>query len=527
MQMGRKILYTDVPEITYENVIEVVRKALPGHEANATDIDELVRFERGEQERTRIKTYRSDIDNWCADNIANEATEFWLGFLWSNPITLVQSDELGEAREEVIEGISLLNRGYRAEKIKKKNQQLGDNVEIGALGYTHISTNEEWQEGDSYFKLEVLEPQTAFIIRSGYYIDRRPMLGVTYRKDSHGNRFFTCYSKDRRYEIKNLLEIQNGEIVPGGKSTWGHDLRSGEENPLHMIPIVEWIRSYDRMGLFERQMPEMNNLNLLISDFTNDVDQNTQAIWHSNDVDFETRVVKNGDGIEEEVTIKPSSGDLVQTQTTRDGKTPFIKALAINYDYPGMLNNIVTRRALILQKMNVPQRNDNSGGSTGVAMSDATGWSAAEMAASKQQNIMEDCKMEEVRVVLAAIKNSRFIEPDNPLLKLTVSDIQANTNRQKTYELTVKTNAICALLAKGFDLDDTLTIAPLFADPNQVSVRSGEGVRRYQEANVFKSTSSTSDNSESEEKRPFPDYSDQEGNSPNIGGMETNQELVK
>lgn len=171
--------------------------------------------------------------------------------------------------------------------------------------------------------------------------------------------------------------------------------------------------------------------------------------------------------------------------------------------------------------MNVPQRNDNSGGSTGVAMSDATGWSAAEMAAGKQQNIMEDCKMEEVEVVLAAIKNSRFIEPDSPLLKLNVSDIQANTNRQKTYELTVKTNAICALLGHGFDLDDTLTIAPLFSDPNQVSARSGEGVRKYQEANVFKSESGGDGGTE--EKRPFPDYSDQEDNSPNIGGMKTKQ----
>lgn len=42
----------------------------------------------------------------------------------------------------------------------------------------------------------------------------------------------------------------------------------------------------------------MDNLNLLISDFTNDVEQNTQAVWHTNDVDFpveqETTVDKDG-----------------------------------------------------------------------------------------------------------------------------------------------------------------------------------------------------------------------------------------
>lgn len=518
MQYGRKVLYTDVPEITYQNVIDVLRKVIADHEFNASEIDRLIRYEAGEQEKIRVKKYRTDIDNWCVDNLANEAVEFWTGFSW-NPITLVQTDELEDAREEVIAGISLLNRGYRAEKIKKKSQQLGRFVEIGALGYTHISTNEEWQPGESYFKMEALDPRTTFVIKSSYYIDRRPMLGVTYRKDSAGNRFFTCYSKDRRYEIKNMMEITNGEIVSKEEPTWNHDFRSGEENPLHLIPIVEWIRSYDLMGLFERQIPEMDSLNLMVSDFVNDIDQNTQAIFRTNDVEFPKEIIKLEDGTEKEVTKKLKTGDVLQTYTTPDGKTPIFEAVAVNYDYPGMLNNIITRRSLILQKMNVPQRNDNSGGSTGVAMSDATGWSAAEMAASKKQNIMEDCKMEEVKVVLAAIHNSRFIEPDNPLLSLTISDIQANTNRQKTYELTVKTNAICALIKHGFDLDDTLTIAPLFSDPNQVSVRSGPGVRKYQEANVF--SSGSAGEKKAEEKRPFPDYSDQESNSPNIGGMQT------
>ena len=49
-------------------------------------------------------------------------------------------------------------------------------------------------------------------------------------------------------------------------------------------------------------------------------------------------------------------------------------------------------------------------------------------------------------------------------------------------------------------------------DPNEVLVRSGDGVRKYQEANIFKTESTT------EEKRPFPDMSDQVNNTPNIEG---------
>jgi hypothetical protein len=272
------------------------------------------------------------------------------------------------------------------------------------------------------------------------------------------------------------------------------------------------------MGCFERQIDEMNHLNLLWSDFLNDTDQETQAVWHGNDVEFPKD--ENGD------TKNPENGDWLLTYTTQDGKTPFIKPLTSGYNYQGIMDMALAKRTLILQKCDVPQRNDNSGGSTGVAMSDATGWSAAETAACKEQDIIEVCKMEEVKVVLSAIQKSTDVPADSPLLKLKSRDIQPNIKRQKTYELTTKVNAMCAMLAKGFTLKDTVNAIPLFEDNNQVIVDSGEGIAKYQEANVFKTETQNNaesvDNSEeSEEKRPFPDLSDQEGNSPNIGSMKT------
>lgn len=493
MQFGRIELFTDEPSITYENIIPILRKVFPLHQKNVNRIKFLDNYEKGEQPIIRAKKYRSDIDAQVCDNLANEITEFKTSFHWGNPITLVQKSE----NEKLTEAISLLNACYEAEEIRKKTQHLGRNVEIGCIGYTYIDINldeTEIEEGGSYFKIESINPSNAFVVYSNYYFDKRPMIGVIYRVDDSGQNRFSVFTKDQRFELKG----------------YEHDERSGETNPLGRIPIIEWIRSYDGMGCFERQISEMDNLNLLISDFTNDVEQNTQAIWHANDVEFPKRVVKGEDGSETEEVIKPKTNDWVQTYTSQDGKTPFLKALAIDYDYAGMLNNIVTRRALILQKCNVPQRNDNSGGSTGIAMDSATGWSSAETQAQKQQNIMESCKMEEIKVVLSAIRNNPYVPSDSPLLKLRYSDIQPNIKRSKTYELTVKTNALTTLLSHGFDLRDATQAIPMFEDNTQVVERSGEGVKKYQDSQVFNTEKQT------EEKRPFADASDQISNSPNI-----------
>lgn len=495
MQIGRQTLYTSVTEITYENVIDILRKVLPVHEQNVARMSFLDNYEKGEQPLIRNKTYRPDIDVKACDNVANEVTEFKTSFHWGNPITLVQRGE--NENENITKAISILNDCYEAEEIRKKTQHLGRNVEIGCLGYTFVDINldeEDILNGGSYFKIESLEPSNAFVVYSSYYFDKRPMMGVIYRLDSENQKRFTVFTKDLRFELKG----------------YEHDVRSGEKNPLGKIPVIKWFRSYDGMGCFERQIPEMDNLNLLVSDFTNDVEQNTQAIWHGNDIAFPTEIITNEDGSKTEKVKKPGTNEWVVTETTQDGKTPFIKPLAVDYDYQGMLNNIVSRRALILQKCNVPQRNDNSGGSTGIAMDSATGWSAAETQAQKQQNIMEACKMEEVKIVLSAIRNNPYVPADSPLLKLKYTDIQPSVKRSKTYELTVKTNALTTLLSHGFDLRDAAQAIPMFEDNTQVIERSGEGVKKYQDSQVFTTEKST------EEKRPFADASDQISNSPNI-----------
>ena len=522
MQIGRKELFTDVPEVTYENIIPILRDVFPNHQENANRINFLLEYDAGNQPITRVKKYRPDIDCKCVDNVANEVSKFHISFKWGNPITFVQRGERDSGTENEPMSVCLLNECYESEEIRKKTQKLSRFVEIGGIGYTYVDVNTDYEDGDSFFKIEALDPRTTFIVRSSYYFDQRIMIGVTYRTDKHGNKHFTCFTKDLRFEILNLTEITNGKEV-NVKNPWKHKERSGEENPIHAIPIIEWFRSYDRMGCFERQISEMDNLNLLISDFTNDVEQNTQALWHSNDVEFPKETVKNEDGTETEVVRKPKSGEWMQTFTPQDGKTPIVEALSINYDYDGMLNNITTRRALILQKCNVPSRSDNSGGSTGIAMDSAVGWDAAEIEANQQQNIMESCKMEEVKVVLKAIRLSPDVSSDSPLLKLRYTDVQPSIKRQKNFELTTKINFFATAVSHGIYGLHALKAMNAFEDVAQVWEDSRSLIEAYQRSVFNKSeTSNNAVGADGEEKpnsdRLLADESDQTENSPNLRG---------
>lgn len=518
--IGREKIYTGVTEITRNNVKSVLQNAMTTHLANASRINFLLNYESGVQPLKREKKVRTDIDIQAIDNVASEITEFKTGFDWGNVITLVQRGVKDSGEPQESQAVSLLNECFFAENINKVQQEVARFVEITGVGYTYIDSKDEREDGESLFTYCSLDPRNTFIVRSSYYVDERPMMAVTFNIDQEtGSTYFTCFTKDSRYEIIDQVVLVDEK--PTDEHNYRHRRGSGSVNPFGIIPITEWERRPDRTGCFERQINLMDSLNIMESDFINDVDQNTQAIWHANDIEF--KVDENG----EEVT--PKSNDWLQTFTTRDGKTPFIKPMSNEYDYNGILKNIIQTRETILTNAYVPLRGNSSSGATGVATSDSTGWSSAEMSACKGQAMQEGAKMNEVKIALKVIKEVGIKdEKFKPLENLKVMDCQPNVKRQKTYEMTVKTNALATMLSHGIFGLHAIKQINYFDDPNQVWEDSKEGIEKYQQSITNKSNNNTGTEFQGEgglnENKPDNgklqgDESDQVKNSNNIDGM--------
>ena len=507
---GRRKIYTDAPAITSDNIIKVLQNAMADHGINAGEANYLIRYEAGVQPLQREKNYRPEIDVQCVDNVAAEITNFKESYVWGSDITLVQRGESDHGKVDEVDAVSLLNEQYEIIGGRMMNQELGRFVEICGVCPVYIDINTEWSdENDAYFKKVVLDPRTSFVVYSSYYVDRRPMLGVTFRMDELGTTYFTAFTADTRYEIRNMMQITNGEK----KDTWSEMSRSGERNPLGMIPIIEYSRAIDRTGCFERQLSEMDSLNIMVSDFTNDIDQNTQAIFLGVDIEFPKDPVTGE-------YIKPSNGDWLLVHSNEQGH-PKADPLTVDYNYDGILQNIAARRALILEKCFVPQRNNDSGGSTGIAMSDATGWTAAENDAAREQLIIDTVKMQEIKLVLKALSISPDIDRSSPMLQLRAFDIQPKSSRQKTYELTVKANAFATLVSHGIYGKHAIDLINAFPDPNQVWADSKTLIEKYQK-NIFEKQTATSGGTggfgekASNADRTMSDDSDQIGNSPVI-----------
>jgi hypothetical protein len=153
-------------------------------------------------------------------------------------------------------------------------------------------------------------------------------------------------------------------------------------------------------------------------------------------------------------------------------------------------------------------------------MDAAAGWTAADMVASMQQQIVVGCKQQELKVVLAVLAKSDCPE-DSPMRKLTYRDIVPNMKRAKNYELTSKLNAFATGVSHGIDPAHMIREINFFSDPQQVIEDSKEYMERYLNS-VYKdgeqgvSESPVTENPDDTESRNTTDERDEVTQSPYV-----------
>lgn len=454
--IGRKKIMTNVKEITRENIIDVLKKAYSTHMINVYWIQYLIDYERGIQPLQRPKTVRKDIDIRTTSSLPNYIKEFNIGYSWGSPIMLVQrgNKELHETDSNTDDlGISALNEQLKnIENIGYKDQCVAEFIETVGIGHKMVDIKTDFPQS--------LDGQYVGSLVEDYYLDcryafcvyyngpgQKKLIGATFLEDE-GKIYFTCTTDRWRFEIEDWKIVEQ------------------QINPFGMVNIVEFERLPDRTGCFERAIPKIDALNILESDFANDVSQRTQEMWWGDNIDFKED--ENGN------PVKPKSGDWILT-TSHDGTVAKIQPLSSNFDGGSTLNAIADSRTTILQDCYVPiQYSSSGGGSTGTAMDMSSGWSAIELMALRKQQITERAKREELELILRAFKQvpTRILPADSPLRKVHASDCEMRFLRSKNYEMSIKMTSFATGFQNGIHPRHLLNYIQAFADNEQVYLDS-------------------------------------------------------
>lgn len=494
---GRKQIFCDKTNIDKTNILEVLGEAYAIHEQNRAEMLYLFEYVKGRQPiLDREKQIRPEINEKIVDNMASEILEFKLGYEFGSPISYVQRARKDiksrnalfsffkklftsdESKKEDLR-VSAINEMMVEECKAAKDLMLAKDVKTCGVGYRLILPK-KIKTGVSVFDLLVLNPMNTFVVYSNDAY-REPILGVSYFPHRDGSVTFGCYTKT------SYFKIEMG--ITKGFEDWFEE----KPNTVGMVPIIEYINDYDRMGCFERVIPLMDALNTIDSDRVNDIAQHVQNILWGDNVALDTEQYK-----------KLRDDGMILTKSEQ-GRTATLKYLesVLNQSENQTLVDYVKQQ--ILDITNTPSRSELSGGSTGSATNMSTGWMAAETDAKEKEQIWSASERRETAVILKIIKDSNEVDAD--IAELNLSDIEIKFSRSRTYDLATKCNSLSALIGIGIDPLRAIEVVGLFTDPQQVALDSAERIDRI----LFKDNQTgTEDTSNGDPyKKNQPDMSDQ------------------
>ena len=494
---GRKQIFCDKTNIDKTNILEVLGEAYAIHEQNRAEMLYLFEYVKGRQPiLDRQKQIRPEINEKIVDNMASEILEFKLGYEFGSSISYVQRARKDiksrnalfsffkklftsdESKKEDLR-VSAINEMMVEECKAAKDLMLAKDVKTCGVGYRLILPK-KIKIGVSVFDLLVLNPMNTFVVYSNDAY-REPILGVSYFPHRDGSVTFGCYTKT------SYFKIEMG--ITKGFEDWFEE----KPNTVGMVPIIEYINDYDRMGCFERVIPLMDALNTIDSDRVNDIAQHVQNILWGDNVALDTEQYK-----------KLRDDGMILTKSEQ-GRTATLKYLesVLNQSENQTLVDYVKQQ--ILDITNTPSRSELSGGSTGSATNMSTGWMAAETDAKEKEQIWSASERRETAIILKIIKDSNEVDAD--IAELNLSDIEIKFSRSRTYDLATKCNSLSALIGIGIDPLRAIEVVGLFTDPQQVALDSAERIDRI----LFKDNQTgTEDTSNGDPyKKNQPDMSDQ------------------
>lgn len=441
---GRKIAYTDVEQITADNVVKVLGNAIGVFNFNKVAIKYLWDYKNGDQPSLyRTKTIRDDVCNKVVENRAWEITRFKMGQTFGEPMMYNSLSK----DEKVNKAVDRFNGYLRAAGKAAKDLSMGEWQSATGAGFEAVQLREDGAELP--FRIVVPSPMNTFVIYQRQ--TQEPIMSVQELKDEEGYTYYQCFTKTHEYRIQNstLLPLSmTADSIPVYERlhTFGE------------IPIVEYPNNQDRLSDIEIVVTLLDALNNYQSNRIDSVEQFVSSFikFVNCDVDEDTFtkmkmrgafVVKSNNGSDNKADVDIMTQELNQTQTQVAKEDLWDSALDI---------------------LAIPNRQETGGGDRAGATYLRNGWDHAKQAA----RIKDAYVIESEYRLSTCIRNTIRIRKGEGELPITVADYEPVINHSPTDNMQVKAQTYQMLVQSGIHPLVAIKTTGLWNDPEKVYLLS-------------------------------------------------------
>ena len=439
---GRRQIFSSVEEITDENVVDVLVKALPIHEQNRQEEIFLKKYVRGDQPiLQRYKQYNAEINNKIVVNIATQIVTFKTSEFAGEPIQYVSR---GDRDESIPEKVAAINDMMISEGKQTKDLKLTHEMFTCGVAY-RLAIHDSGRKDTDYldeapFEIYVPDAENTFVVRRSD-VTKRVLMGVTYvyRNPPSEEVEYTVYAPNVKYTISGV----NSELK----------IVNREQHNFGMVTLIEYPCNPNYMGAFEPVVPLLDCINLVQSNRLDSIEQFVQALMVFDGVDISR---------EDFLELKDLGAiKLPATQNGGGGKKLYYLNEQLDQSQTQTLVDDLYQT--ILEIVGMPGQGNASTGdsSNNGAVILRNGWWHAEARMLETQSMWKEAETDFLKVVL------KICSEGNELTGLKISDLEPKFWRQSYEDLLVKTQSFSTLRTSGMPAIQAFTFSHLSRDPEK------------------------------------------------------------
>ncbi len=451
---GRTKILVDDTEITDENIIPVLVRAIGKHSKNCFEIEYLYNYRRGIQPSLqREKKVRPEIVAHIVENRANQIVDFRTGYMCgsSDAIQYIGSCSEQGRQEELAELVSKLNEYMQDVDAPTENKELFDWIFTCGVGYKMALPNVRAEYGDIHttpFETYVLDPRNTFVVYSNE-LGEPPILGVRYVTKEDGTIVYSCYTDDTVYTVEQY--VVRGKTKYRLKDVQGHFVNS--------IPIIEYIDNQMRMGAFEVVITLLDAINNVTCNRQEAIEQYVQALLLLHNVAL------TSDQFEELI-----EQGAIQFDDATPEKTGEVKYISLDLNQDNTQTLVDSMWQSVREICGIPSMSDGStsDSSNNGAVIMRQGWGQAEAKAKNSEEMFKVSERKFLKLVLGLCR-----DVTGTLKNLNPQDIQIRFTRRNYEDIQTKSQVLVTMLANE-KIDPKLAFeqSGMFVDPDRAYTQS-------------------------------------------------------
>lgn len=453
---GRTTIYTDQEQITHDNVVEVLLRAVKVHSQNQSEIQYLWDYYRGKTPiLTKKKQVRESINHKVNINRAYEIVTFKRGYGFGEPIQYVRRG----SNESLTNDIEALNGFMFSENKHTEDSALAEWIYVAGLGMRMALPGDGEEEP---FKIYTLDPRYSFVVKYNG-LGEKVLMGVKFILRENKWPVYSVYTKDWYYEI------ESGIITKSNPHALGD------------VPIFEYPANAAKTGAFEIVLSLLDAISEVESNRMDDLVQSVNSF-----------LALCGGTIDDETAAKLDEYKMLCLPEGVDAK--YLSVPMQQSDLQVLANNLYET---VLTICGIPNRNGGSSTSdTGSAVYLRDGFGSAE---TQMQIVENEFKRSEMRFLKMVLRIMR----DMVGTRLTARDVEIKFSRRNYDNIQTKSQVLVSMLNNGKIHPELAFIhSGLFLDPESAYIQSKEWWEENERKTLEQQMTVAAENEPTEEDPP-------------------------